>query len=316
MFISSLGPESPRFDGGARGQGGSAGTQSYREETQLKGLATRIAKRLPRAIANRGLPRIYFLHIPKTGGLSVTLWLKRQIGESHSCAAITWDELIRIDPSALRRYRLFCGHFGVDLKRFLRGSLRTVTVLRDPVERTISHYHHVHRDIYHPCHRRVARESLDEFVQNPDNWPMIDNFQARYLVGTPVDITHASARFDWSDSKRGRLSVLSEDARFLLDPGYVRERSREVIERDITVIGTTEQLPEFLSRVAREFSLPLPLPEDVPRINVAPVSVRDVQAESKTRDIIRELTAIDQELWNSCRHRSHTEPISRLAAAD
>jgi len=282
----------------------------------LNGLVTRIAKRLPRAITNLALPRIYFLHIPKTGGLSVSLWLKRQIGESHTCAAITWDELIRIDPSELRRCRLFCGHFGIDLKRFLHGSLRTVTVLRDPVERTISHYHHVYRDTYHPCHRRVVRESLDEFVQNPDNWPMIDNFQARYLVGTPVNITNYSARFDRSDSKLGRLSVLSEDARFLLDPGYVREKSREVIEREITVIGTTEQLPEFLSSVAQEFSLPLPRPEDVPFINVAPLPVRDVQVASKTRDIIRELTPIDQELWNSCRRRSHTEAISRVAAAD
>ena len=144
---------------------------------------------------------------------------------------------------------------------------------------------------------------------------MIDNFQARYLVGTPVDITGYAGRFDRSDSKLGRLSVLSEDARFLLDPGYVREKSREVIERDIAVVGTTEQLPEFLSRVAQEFSLPPPRPEDVPFINVAPPPVDDVQIASKTRDIILERTQIDQELWTSCRRRSHTETISRVAHA-
>jgi hypothetical protein len=109
----------------------------------------------------------------------------------------------------------------------------------------------------------------------------------------------------------GRLSVLSEDARFLLDPGYVREKSREVIERDITVIGTTEQLPEFLSSVAQAFLLPLPRPEDVPFIGIAPLPIRDVQVAAKTRDIIRELTPIDQELWNSCQRGSHTETISR-----
>ena len=133
---------------------------------------------------------------------------------------------------------------------------------------------------------------------------MIDNFQARYLVGTRSTSPTTQLGSTGQTRSLGRLSVLSEDARFLLDPGYVREKSREVIEREITVIGTTEQLTELLSSVAQEFSLPLPRLEDVPFINVAPLPVRDVQVASKTRDIIRELTPIDQELWNSCRRRS------------
>lgn len=277
----------------------------------MNDLVTCIAKRLPWVGANFKFVPIYFLHIPKTAGASVSLWLKQQIGEHQTCAAKNWDELIRTEPSELRRFRLFCGHFGIDLKDFLRSRLQSLTILRDPVQRTISHYHHVHRDAHHPHHRRVARESLDEFVRNPDNWPMIDNFQARYLVQTPVKLTDYSPRFDRSDSKLGQLSVLSEDSRFLLDKDYVREKSREVIERNFKVVGTTERLPEFLNSVAQKFGLPLPWPEDVPFVNVAPLPARDVQVASTTRDIICELTLIDQELWNSCQRRSHVEVAPR-----
>jgi hypothetical protein len=252
----------------------------------------------PDAVVPRAV--IYFLHIPKAAGSSVTIWLKERIDQAYICTAQLWDQLVPLHPSQFQRYRLFCGHFGADLEQFLELPLQTITVLRNPVLRTISHYHQVRRDPNHPLHHRVAPQSLDEFVRDRHNWPMIENLQARYLVRTPIDFTQYRVCFDRSPEKTNRLSVLAEDARLLLDRDYVRARSRELVERHIRVVGTTEQLPRFLTSVSQQFSLSPPQPSDVPLANAGPTPARDVSLTPETRGIITELTQIDQELWELC----------------
>ena len=254
---------------------------------------------------------LYFLHIPKTAGSSVTLWLRRQVGDDLACPVQLWDQLTRIERSQLQKYKLFYGHFGVDLAAFLGRDVQTVTMLRDPLSRTISHYRHVRRDPRHPLHHRVAQESFEEFVRNRQNWSMIENVQARYLVHAPIVFAHYAARLDASETKVNRLSLLAEDARFLLDSRYVRERSLETIKRDMTVVGTTEQLPDFLRRVAKKFSLAPPEPEAVPFENVAPPSDSDLHPSSDTQQIVRELTQLDQELYEECRCQEEVYAFSQ-----
>ena len=161
-------------------------------------------ERPPDAVVPR--EAIYFLHIPKAAGSSVTVWLQERIDQAHTCTAQLWDQLVLLDPSQLQRYRLFCGHFGADLELFVGLPVQTITILRDPVLRTISHYHQVSRDPAHPCHHRVAQQSLDEFVRDRHNWPMIENLQARYLVRTPIDFARYRDCFDTSPAKTNQLS--------------------------------------------------------------------------------------------------------------
>jgi hypothetical protein len=244
---------------------------------------------------------IYFLHIPKTGGVSICVWLKEQFGEERTCPAYLWDHIVAYEREQLCRFELFCGHFGADLEAFLECQVRMITVLRDPILRTISHYNHVYRDANHPMHDRVAGQSLDQFVRDRQNWPMIENFQARYLVRSPIKFLQFKACLDRSVTKTNRLSVLSEDARFLFDPIYVREKSREVLEQDFDVVGSTEHLPEFLCDVAQQFSLTPPLSASVPFLNAASRPAHDMDVAPETLDIIRELTQLDHDLWEWCR---------------
>jgi hypothetical protein len=135
---------------------------------------------------------------------------------------------------------------------------------------------------------------------------MIENFQARYLVHTPIAFAQYSGHFDFSAAKRSRLSVAAEDARFLLDPAYVQEKSLETLKRYVKIVGTTDRLQGFLQRVAQEFSFSLPEQEDVPFENVSPLPAESTNIVPETLELVKELTRIDQELYDRCKQ---TRPV-------
>ena len=134
---------------------------------------------------------------------------------------------------------MFAGHYGVDLDRYLDVTLRTMTVFRDPLQRTLSHYLEVCRAIHHPWHPRVSLQSFDVFLRDTQNWPMIENFQARYLVRSGLDMRQFTHHLDVSAEKTNRMSTTVEDIRYLFDQHYVREQSWAALDR-IDVVGTTD----------------------------------------------------------------------------
>jgi len=83
------------------------------------------------------LPRLLFVHIPKTAGTSMTEALAGLYG-ALTFPAMTTLDYAAYDDARLLQYRLFKGHaYRRDYKR-LPPDTRRLTVLRDPVERAIS----------------------------------------------------------------------------------------------------------------------------------------------------------------------------------
>ena len=244
---------------------------------------------------HRGL---YFLHIPKTAGTSVTSWLTTIVSAEHTCAAKNWDQLVSDPNASSSRNLLFCGHFSWGLNDFLGRPVDTITVLRDPVERTWSHYRHVVRDIEHPRHAAVATQSFAAFLNDPGNWPMVENFQARYLVKTPLIFADYVGHLDPAAVKLNRLSVASEEARYLLEPSYVRQKALENLDC-VKVVGLTEKLPRFFSDVTQAFSLCRAADNTiVPFKNVAPSGPGVSHFAPSVLQIIRDLTHLDQEIYD------------------
>jgi hypothetical protein len=96
--------------------------------------------------------KIYFPHIPKTGGVSIEHTLSR-ISTLSACPAYYGEELLALGN--IDNYGLFQGHLQYFCKDFI-GEAFTFTILRDPVERAISGFQHIHRDKSHPSHHLIA----------------------------------------------------------------------------------------------------------------------------------------------------------------
>jgi hypothetical protein len=65
-------------------------------------------------------PPVYFYHVPKTGGMSLRSFLADQYLDEDLCSAQDWQSLAALDRASLQSFRLFYGHFAVNLKQFFR----------------------------------------------------------------------------------------------------------------------------------------------------------------------------------------------------
>lgn len=239
---------------------------------------------------------IYFQHIPKTAGVSVRTWLHAHYGV-RLCPAWLADDLVRITPQALRHYEAFAGHFHGYLERYLGRELLTVTVLREPVARTRSHWHHVRRAPEHPHHFRVASQTFAEFVMDDLNRVMIEDYQARYLMKLPFSLPVMASRFSAVDQTLPVLSEALEQTSLPLLKPELLEGAREAIKR-MAVVGATERVHDFLIRVAKAADIPPPSAEAVPRANITEQNqAEELPPEALQR--LHDITRVDREIYNA-----------------
>ena len=140
-----------------------------------------------------------FLHIPKTAGTWFTSFLMQHFEQDEIAPLPDGPAPYCSDPAK----RLFRGHFrflAIDTKR----PLRLVTLLRDPFERTGSHYRSWHNKEFFSDYWRahasedvmeavdwVQRASYEEFVRsdNPIVQSCIRDVQTGHLTSCP-DLSH------------------------------------------------------------------------------------------------------------------------------
>lgn len=136
--------------------------------------------------------------------------------------------------SALARphpVRLIRGHFDLSIGKLLPAGTRFFTLLRDPVERAISHYYHYRRKTTDPIHALAMQSTLTEWVSTRGLVEM-DNGQTRRLAGE-------------MSLPCGRVTV------------QMLERAKLNLAEKFTVVGLTERFEESLVLLHRAFGWPL-----------------------------------------------------------
>ncbi len=106
-----------------------------------------------------------FLHIPKTAGVTMNRILYREYGNRLLRYTINnYEPEKSITPNLKAisaENRLIAGHFPFGLHEKLPGRARYFTVLRHPVDRTVSHYYFVKKSVDHPLHQHVIGKDID-----------------------------------------------------------------------------------------------------------------------------------------------------------
>ena len=145
---------------------------------------------------------VAFVHIPKTGGTTLNSILAHQYSpvEFHevmmrgmsliatrlslSKPIISLSKISRLKRAVKhqRNLRVIHGHFDLSLDKVLPANTRFFTMLRDPVERAISHYHHYRKTSNDPVHVLAMKSTLTDWVSKCGLVEM-DNGMTRRLAG-------------------------------------------------------------------------------------------------------------------------------------
>lgn len=131
---------------------------------------------------------VIFLHIPKAAGSTLNKILDKQY-PANATFQIHGGAIERSISSFKRmsqeeKVKLQClrGHQPFGLHEWLPQPSTYITLLRDPVERLISHYYYVMRREPHFLHDDAEGMSLEEYAGS-DLSPELSNQQTRMLAG-------------------------------------------------------------------------------------------------------------------------------------
>ena len=89
---------------------------------------------------SKTVPRLVFLHVPRTGGTTLHHHLAAHFAPHEICPE-RFSRLEKYSPDQLEKWRFFSGHFNADEIRRIPGPLFIVTILRNPIERLLSNYY-------------------------------------------------------------------------------------------------------------------------------------------------------------------------------
>lgn len=131
--------------------------------------------------------KIFFLHIPKTAGLTVHEILDRQYpnGRQEVVHTTDWSKKILLYSNAKKeRLKVIKGHFLFGFQQQFGGNNACFTLLRNPMERTISGYKFILSYPEHPFHNELVSKkySLIDFLEGK-YVRNFDNIHVRFLCG-------------------------------------------------------------------------------------------------------------------------------------
>lgn len=245
-------------------------------------MITKFRKREPAARpADR--PRTYFVHIPKTAGITLKTYLENNYLASE--IATHHGDARALPASDLNDYALWTGHFASEALQMLTPRPEAVLLLvREPMSRLRSWAAHGRRSQYAEYRAYLEGRTDAEAVVGEAGY---DAFQAHWL---------ARALRDGAESKR------IPEAHEL--PGLLKE---------IDLVGVTEHLDRFIQLVAYRMSW-APPPNGW-HINQRPDGIQTSGAVETAEDQeLRQLLAVDFELYERAERRFWTEYAEMLNA--
>lgn len=187
----------------------------------------------------------YFIHIPKTAGTTLRKILESRI-EPHLVLPDDYSIqrfqglyppvkfLKRYDSREIQRYVFFRGHYHYDYISLMPRPCKSITILREPLGRAISHIQMMIRD--NPLYKGMT---LDEFVHK--NCQSINNFQTRFFARTVLDQSQETFGLDFIETK------------FALHNSDIESAKNNL--KKIDYVGIQSDLPSLIKKIIPSYDV-------------------------------------------------------------
>jgi hypothetical protein len=181
---------------------------------------------------------VIFLHIPKAAGTTLHRIIEQQY-EPNTIFTIHEGKTIidfkNLSEAQRARIRVLKGHLYFGLHEFLPRPSTYITMVRDPIERVISHYYFELRTPSHELYKKIKSQnmSLEDFVRS-GVCLHLDNGQTRLLSTTGAGIGY------------GQCS------------NELLESAKKNLREHFAVVGLVERFDETLILLKRKFKWKMP----------------------------------------------------------
>jgi hypothetical protein len=240
---------------------------------------------------------VFFMHIPKTGGVSVETFLRSLVNPEEIAPYPRTECVANLSDPGFAEYRYFVAHAPAHIEQLLPRPLFTFSWLRDPVDRSISAYNHILRYPDHRWHQRLIDETSDfeSFLEHPQLRLHLVDVMTRYF-GSDVNLLSFAGN-------RQEAALASKRAQVTLPDKQVLIRAKERLLA-FDFIGFCNSMQEDCMTLAAKLGLPTSAP--VPHVNADPRSETVRPRVRRTPDIenlIARHSPYDIELYQfACEH--------------
>lgn len=236
--------------------------------------------------------QVVFIHIPKTGGLSVHKMLSLAMFDVDKYKRFNSLKELVADTNR-RLYPLVSGHFFFDAYKILSKEVIIFTFLRDPIKRVISAFEFMksHPEVWLG---ELAQGSLRDFLSHPYVQKSINNVQTK-LLGFEINFGKYYSQLINKEINQEEYYRIFETFITMEVTEKDLERAKYNLEK-LFFVGFTETLSQDVEYLFSKLGLECP---NIVYENRTPEHVRN--RERYTKDeiaLIEELNKYDIELYN------------------
>lgn len=226
---------------------------------------------------------LIFLHIPKTAGSTLHKIIGRQY-KPKSIFSINGEraqesiaEFKNLSESQRSEIQVLKGHMRFGLHEYLPQSSSYITVLRDPVDRVISHYYYVLRKPNHYLHNQITSKnmSLKDYVSSGIT-KELDNSQTRLISSTAANIPYGECSAE------------------------VLESAKKNIQENFAVVGLADEFDKTLILLKRAFKWKTPF---YIKANITKNRPLKEDISKETLNAIEKYNELDIELFSDVKQR-------------